>query len=207
TDTKSWEKIISSMGIRNKDRVVIYDNSDVISSCRCWYNFIYFGHDPNLVHVLDGGLKKWIKEKKQTSNNLTKTSSSNYIANEKKELVKNKKQIDENIDLNKFNVIDARSRERFEGKVPEPRKGLKSGSIKNSFCLPFSDLINEDHTFISKEKILEKFKLIKCELDKNIIFTCGSGVTASVLALAYSLIDNKYMPTIYDGSWSEYGKF
>ena len=159
-----------------------------------------------MVHVLDGGLKKWINEKKPTINNLTKITNSNYIASEKKELVKDKKQVDENIDKNEFKVIDARSRERFEGKIPEPRQGIRSGSIKNSFCLPFSDLINEDHTFISKEKILERFKLTKCRLDKNIIFTCGSGVTASVLALAYSLIDNKYMPIIYDGSWSEYGK-
>ena len=207
TDAKSWEKIISGMGISNQDEIVIYDNSDVISSCRCWYNFIYFGHDPNLVHVLDGGLKKWINEKKPTVNNLTKIISSNYVANEKKELVKDKKQIDENINLDKFYVIDARSRERFEGKVPEPRKGLRSGSIKNSFCLPFSDLINEDHTFVNKEKITKKFKLTKCKLNKNIVFTCGSGVTAAVLALAYSLIDNKYMPTLYDGSWSDYGKF
>ena len=207
TDAKSWEKIISGMGISNQDEIVIYDNSDVISSCRCWYNFIYFGHDPNLVHVLDGGLKKWINEKKPTVNNLTKIISSNYVANEKKELVKDKKQIDENINLDKFYVIDARSRERFEGKVTEPRKGLRSGSIKNSFCLPFSDLINEDHTFVNKEKITKKFKLTKCKLNKNIVFTCGSGVTAAVLALAYSLIDNKYMPTIYDGSWSDYGKF
>jgi thiosulfate/3-mercaptopyruvate sulfurtransferase len=204
TDIKSWEKIVSDMGIRNEDQIIIYDNSDIISSCRCWYNFIYFGHDPNLVHVLDGGLKKWMNEKKPTVSSLTSTISSNYIANEKKELVKDKKQIDENI--NEFRVIDARSRKRFEGKVPEPRKGLRSGSIKNSFCLPFSELINEDHTFITKEKILEKFRLTKCKLDKNIVFTCGSGVTASVLALAYSLIDTKYIPTIYDGSWSEYGR-
>jgi thiosulfate/3-mercaptopyruvate sulfurtransferase len=206
TDKKSWEKIISSMGIRNDDKIIIYDNSDVISSCRCWYNFIYFGHDPSLVHVLDGGLKKWVKEKKPIVNTLTKIVDTNYISIEKKELVKNKKQIDENIYVNKFNVVDARSRERFKGRVPEPRKGLRSGSIKNSFCLPFSDLINDDRTFINKEKILEKFKVTKCEFDKNIVFTCGSGVTASVLALAYSLIDIKYMPTIYDGSWSEYGK-
>ena len=205
TDTKTWEEIVSNMGIRNKDPIVIYDNSDVISSCRCWYNFIYFGHDPSLVHILDGGLKKWIKEKKPAVNNLTKTISSYYIASEKKELVKTKKQIDENIITNKFKVIDARSRERFEGKVPEPRKGLRSGSIENSFCLPFSELINEDHTFINKEKILDKFKLVKFKLNENVVFTCGSGVTASVLALAYSLIDTKYMPTIYDGSWSEYG--
>jgi thiosulfate/3-mercaptopyruvate sulfurtransferase len=204
-DIKSWEKIVSDMGIKNEDQIIIYDNSDVISSCRCWYNFIYFGHDPDLVRVLDGGLKKWINEKKQTVSSSTKNISSNYIANGKKELVKDKKQIDENIKINEFKVIDARSRERFEGKVSEPRKGLRSGSIKNSFCLPFSELINEDHTFISKEKILDKFKLIKIKPDENVVFTCGSGVTASVLALAYSLIDIKYKPTIYDGSWSEYG--
>jgi len=77
TDIKSWEKIVSDMGIGNEDQITIYDNSDVISSCRCWYNFIYFGHDPSLVHVLDGGLKKWINEKKPTVNNLTKTINSN----------------------------------------------------------------------------------------------------------------------------------
>ena len=71
TDLKSWEKIISSMGIRNGDQILIYDNSDLISSCRCWYNFIYFGHDPSLINVLDGGLKKWIKEKKSTVNDLS----------------------------------------------------------------------------------------------------------------------------------------
>jgi len=114
-DIKSWEKIVSDMGIKNEDQIIIYDNSDVISSCRCWYNFIYFGHDPSLVHVLDGGLKKWINEKKPTVNNLTKIISSNYIASEKKNLVKNKKQVNENIDKNEFKVMDARSRERFEG--------------------------------------------------------------------------------------------
>jgi thiosulfate/3-mercaptopyruvate sulfurtransferase len=206
TDIKSWEKIVSDMGIRNEDQIIIYDNSDVISSCRCWYNFIYFGHNPSLVHVLDGGLKKWINEKKPTVSNLTKTTSSNYIASEKKKLVKNKKQIDENIIINDFKVIDARSRERFNGEVQEPRKGLRSGSIKNSFCLPFFELIKKDHTFHNKDKLLEIFKSINCDLDENIVFSCGSGVTASVLALAYSLINNKYKPCIYDGSWSEYGK-
>ena len=118
----SWESIVAKMGISNKDEIVIYDNSDLISSCRCWYNFIYFGHNPSLVHVLNGGLKKWINEKKPTVNNLTKTIITKYVAVEKKELVKDKKQIEENITIKKFKVIDARSRERFEGKMPEPRK-------------------------------------------------------------------------------------
>ena len=207
TDKITWEKIVSEMGIKNEDKIVIYDNSDVISSCRCWYNFIYFGHNPERVHVLNGGLKKWKKENRATNNNLLNIKKSNYKANEKKELVKNKIDIDENVSLKKFTIIDARSKERFEGKIAEPRKGLRSGSIKNSLCLPFTELINEDGTFADKDKILEKFKTIKCDLKNNLVFSCGSGVTASVLALAYSLIDNKYMPTIYDGSWSEYGKF
>mgnify|MGYP003970534477 FL=1 len=205
-DNKSWEKIVSNMGIKNDDQIIVYDNSDVISSCRCWYNFIYFGHNPNLIKVLDGGLKKWVNEKKPTTNDIVNIEPSHYSANEKIELVKNKAQINENILTKEFLVIDARSKERFEGVVPEPRKGLRSGSINNSYCLPFSELINADHTFIDKEKIFQKFSSIKSSLDKNIVFTCGSGVTAAVLALAYSLIDNKYNPVIYDGSWSEYGK-
>ena len=206
TDINSWQKIMSSMGIKNSDRIVIYDNSDVISSCRCWYNIIYFGHDPNLVHVLNGGLKKWKKEKKTTDKNTVVVETSEYSCQENIELVKNKKQIDENIYKNEFTVIDARSRERFEGKVAEPRKGLRSGSIKNSLCLPYSELVNEDRTFISKEKIKDKFNLLKVNNSKNIVFSCGSGVTASVLALAYSLINDKYRPCIYDGSWAEYGR-
>jgi thiosulfate/3-mercaptopyruvate sulfurtransferase len=206
TDIKSWEKIMGDMGIENKDEIVVYDNSDVISSCRCWYNLIYFGHNPKLVHVLDGGFKKWKKENKITNNKEVIIRTSVYSCKENTELVKNKKQIDENINTKEFNVVDARSRERFEGKVAEPRKGLRSGSIKNSFCLPFSELINDDHTFVSKDKIKAQFELFKLDLNKNIVFSCGSGVTASVLALAYSLINDKYMPTIYDGSWSEYGR-
>ena len=206
TDIKSWEKIMGDMGIENKDEIVVYDNSDVISSCRCWYNLIYFGHNPKLVHVLDGGFKKWKKENKITNNKEVIIRTSVYSCKENTELVKNKKQIDENINTKEFNVVDARSRERFEGKVAEPRKGLRSGSIKNSFCLPFSELINDDHTFVNKDKIQTQFELFKLDLNKNMVFSCGSGVTASVLALAYSLINDKYMPTIYDGSWSEYGR-
>ena len=206
TSKSSWEKIVSAMGINNNDKIIIYDNSDVISSCRCWYNFIYFGHDPKLVHVLDGGLKKWNIEKKITTNALTKIENSNYIAYEKKELVINKNEIDKNIISKKFKVIDARSRGRFEGYESEPRKNTRSGSIPDSFCLPFKELINKDHTFVDREKILEKFKSTKCDLNTNLIFSCGSGVTASILALAYSLINNTYTPKIYDGSWSEYGQ-
>ena len=205
-EINNWEKIISKMGIKNDDKIIIYDNSDVVSSCRCWFNFIYFGHDPKLIHVLNGGLKKWIKEKRKITNDLTDIQISKYKSFEKKELVKNKQLIDENINTQKFKVIDARSKERFEGKVSEPRKGLRSGNIKNSFCIPFNLCLNDDKTFKNKEELKNIFQTcLKNINEKNIVFSCGSGVTACVLALAYSLINDKYHPCIYDGSWAEYG--
>ena len=201
-----WEKIVSKMGIKKNDVIIIYDNSDVISSCRCWFNFIYFGHEPNLVHILNGGFKKWISENKKITSEIPNIELSNYKSLEKKELVKDKEMIDQNINNQKFKVVDARSKERFEGKVPEPRKGLRSGNIENSFCIPFNRCLNEDKTFKSKEELKMIFEsCLKNINEKNIVFSCGSGVTACVLALAYSLINDKYLPCIYDGSWAEYG--
>ena len=205
-DQSDWAQIVSKMGIKNDDKIVIYDNSDVISSCRCWFNFIYFGHNPKLVHVLNGGLKKWIKENREVTNNVASIKASNYESFEIKELIKDKKQIDLNIEKQYFKVIDARSKDRFEGKTPEPRKGLRSGSIKNSFCIPFSLCLSENKTFKGKEDLRFIFKnCLEDVNEKNIVFSCGSGVTACVLALAYSLINDKYQPCIYDGSWAEYG--
>jgi len=205
-EISNWNTIVSKMGIKNNDEIVIYDNSDVISACRCWFNFIYYGHEPKLVHVLNGGFQKWLKEKRKVVKDIPNIEVSNYKSFEKKELVKDKKFINENINSKKFKVIDARSKERFEGKVPEPRKGLRSGSIKNSFCIPFGNCINDDKTFKKKEELVDVFKSCLENINKeNIVFSCGSGVTACVLALAYSLINDKYQPCIYDGSWAEYG--
>ena len=205
-EKNDWEKIVSEMGIKNEDQIIVYDNSDVISSCRCWFNFIYFGHDPKLIHVLNGGLKKWVNEKREVTKNISIIQKSHYKSFEKKDLVKNKDLIDQNINKPKFKVIDARSKDRFLGKIPEPRKGLKSGSIKNSFCIPFNECLNTDKTFKNHENLKKIFETcLNNTNEKNIVFSCGSGVTACVLALAYSLINDKYLPCIYDGSWAEYG--
>ena len=202
-----WTKMLWKFGISNHDHIIVYDHSYQYSSCRLWFALKYFGHIK--VSILNGGLQKWLKEKKPITKKIEKMEQRNsYQTHENIDLVKNKKQIDENIIKKEFIVIDARSIGRFKGQEPEPRKELKSGSIPNSICLPFKECINEDHSFKNKEQLLLKFKKIleSKKLPVNLVFSCGSGITATVLSLAYSLINDKYLPTIYDGSWAEYGK-
>ena len=119
-------------------------------------------------------------------------------------MVISKAQVKTNILNKKFQLIDARSNERFLGLQPEPRQGLKSGHIEGSINLPFQLLLNEDRTLKKKEDLIKIFDANKIDKNKDIAFTCGSGVTACILGLANSIISGK-KPTIYDGSWSEYG--
>jgi thiosulfate/3-mercaptopyruvate sulfurtransferase len=201
---EDWEIIVSSLGISNSDHIVVYDYSDVYSSCRVWYTFLYFGHDPKLISVLDGGFKKCTNEKRPTTQEIVNTDSSKYIAVENTSLVVNKHEINENIINKKFQLLDARGEQRFLGLQPEPRKELKSGNIKGSINLPFQKLLREDRTFKKKEDLIEIFKSKKISSEKEIAFTCGSGVTACILGLANSIISGN-KPIIYDGSWAEYG--
>ena len=200
----NWENIVSSLGIKNSDHIVVYDNSDVFSACRVWYSFIYFGHNPNLVSVLDGDFNKWINEKRPTSIEKIKILKSEYKAKEDASLVINKVQINENIEKKKFLLIDARGEKRFLGLQPEPREGMRSGNIKGSKNLPFQLLINKDRTFKKIDELASIFKEKEISIHKDKAFSCGSGITACILGLANSLItDTK--PKIYDGSWAEYG--
>ena len=169
------------------------------------------------VSVLNGGLKKWLKENRPLTMEINKDIGKfsnmdklnpidKYNVNENIEWIKNKKQIDENIKNFTFQTVDARSRERFEGKVDEPRSGLKRGCIIGSKNIPFKDCINsETNTFKTKDELNKIFNKNKVDLTQPIVFTCGSGMTACVLGMAYSLISGKNA-VIYDGSWSEYGK-
>ena len=211
-----WTRMLWSFGIQNDDHIIVYDYSDIYSACRLWFALKYFGHQK--VSVLDGGMKKWLKENRPTNNkvneDLGKFSSidklnpkNKYKVSENTEWIKNKKQIDENIKKTSFQTVDARSRERFEGKVDEPRPGLKRGCIVGSKNIPFKDCIDsETNTFKTKDELSKIFAQNKVDASKPIVFTCGSGITACVLGMAYSLISGKNAAVIYDGSWSEYGK-
>ncbi len=210
-----WAKMLWSFGIQNNDHIVVYDFSDTYSSCRLWFALKYFGHKK--VSVLDGGMKKWLKEGRPTENkvnhNLGKFSNidklnpnTKYIVKENPKWIKNKKEIEENITNLSFQTVDARSKERFEGKVDEPRPGLKRGCIPNSINIPYKDCIDvETNTFKKKDDLNKIFNKNKFDISKPIVFTCGSGMTACVLGMAYSLISGKNI-MIYDGSACEYLK-
>ena len=200
------EKTISEMGILNTDRIIIYCYSNLISSCRAWFQFLYFGHDPKLVSVLNGGMKKWKLEGRKITNLKTQTIPTNYKARENKNMIKLLSQINENIKKKDFTVLDARSKNRFLGLEPEPRPGVKSGSIEGSKSMPLSEIVNiKDNTFLDKEKLRDLFNSSMVNSNK-IVMSCGSSVSAASLALAYSLINVDYIPKIYIGSWTEYGK-
>ena len=204
-----WARMLWSIGIQNNDHIIVYDYSDTYSSCRLWFSLKYFGHEK--VSVLDGGMKKWLKENRPTSKEINRdpgkvSDKDKYKVNENTELIKNKKQIDDNIKNFSFQTVDARSRDRFNGKVDEPRSGLKKGCIMGSKNIPFKDCINaETNTFKTKEELTKIFMQNKVDTSKPIVFTCGSGITACVLGMAYSIISGKNV-MIYDGSACEYLK-
>ncbi len=211
-----WTRMLWSFGIQNEDFIIVYDYSDIYSACRLWFALKYFGHKK--VSVLDGGMKKWLKENRPTSKevgkDLGKFSSidklnpkNKYKVSENTEWIKNKKQIDENIKTPSFQTVDARSRERFEGKVDELRPGLKRGCIPGSKNIPFQDCINsKTNTFKTKSELIKIFNENNIDRFKPIVFTCGSGITACVLGMAYSIISGKNNTLIYDGSFLEWGK-
>ena len=200
------EKNISKMGILNTDRIIIYCYSDLISSCRAWFQFLYFGHDPRLVSVLNGGMKKWKLERRKVTNLKTKIIPSRYKAKENKNMIKIKSQIVENIKKKDFTILDARSKNRFLGTEPEPRPGIKSGSIEGSKSMPLKEIVNvKDNTFLNNEQLRGIFNSSGINSNK-IVMSCGSSVSAASLTLAYSLINDDYIPKIYIGSWTEFGK-
>ena len=121
-------------------------------------------------------------------------------------MIKIKSQIKKNIKRKEFTILDARSKNRFLGLEREPRIGVKSGSIEGSKSLPLNELVNlKDNTFLDQKKLKELFSLKGIDSNK-IVMSCGSSVSASSLALAYSIINDDYMAKIYVGSWTEFGK-
>lgn len=198
-----FSQMISDLGISNQDHIIVYDTLGIFSSPRVWWMFNYYGH--NQISILDGGLIKWCKEKKEVeSGKGKKYSKTTFKVNENHSLLKTYEDIKKNISNNSFQILDARSKGRFEGIDAEPRKNLQSGSITNSINLPWNECIDPDSKcFLGKLALEQKFKSLKINDSQTIVFSCGSGISACVIGKAFNIINNKPV-NIYDGSWTEW---
>ena len=205
-DKEYFSKMVSSLGIKNDDTVIVYDNSIFFSSARAWWMFKIFGHDN--IRIIDGGLKAWINSGGPSSNEKSQTKETAYVANKKNlKLYDTMGNIMSDLESEKNKiVIDARGEDRFFAKVKEPRAGIKSGHIPLSLNIPISSIIDKNTNCLkSIDEINEIFITIGLT-DKNseLVMTCGSGVTACGLALAANSLGFKNVK-VYDGSWSEWG--
>ena len=203
-DNDYFSKKISSLGINNNDHLVIYDMYGMFSAARIWFMFKAFGHEK--VSILNGGFPAWIDSDGEISDQINKLEPSNYKADLNKSLIVNYKEVFDNLSSNKYQIIDARSPDRFSGISEEPRPGMKSGHIPKSKNLYFNDLINPDtKKFVEKKIIEELINKLDIDINKDIVCSCGSGVTACILKFALELLNKNKNIKIYDGSWSEWG--
>ena len=196
-----FTKEAQKLGINQNSAIVVYDENGIYSSARVWWLFKAFGH--NNVAVLNGGLPEWIKDKYSTEEKKENLfEKGNFVANYKPEYFKFLKDIRESLNDKSKLILDARSKDRFKGLVDEPREGLRSGNIPNSKNLPYTDLIHENK-FKSKEELITLFNKLD-DSNNDLIFSCGSGITACILALGADIAGRDKL-TVYDGSWTEYG--
>jgi len=199
---EQFQKEARKLGINNNSIIIVYDHKGVYWSPRVWWLFKTFGFKN--IAVLDGGLPEWEKHGFQTiaSSVISEYEKGDFLAKYDASKMCFFDDITELSKNDNCKIIDARSEDRFKCLIPEPRKGLRSGTIPNSENLPYTKLFNKN-CLKSKPELKEIFNTFKLE-EKPMIFSCGSGITACILALAAEIADYKQI-TVYDGSWTEYG--
>ncbi|MBO9451872.1 3-mercaptopyruvate sulfurtransferase [Tropicibacter sp. R16_0] len=201
------EKFMSrmrAMGVGDGHQVVVYDGAGLMSAARVWWLFKLMGQDN--VAVLDGGLPKWQAEGHEIEDLPPVVRDRHMTVRVQNHLVRDVTQVSAAAKLDDHEIIDARSAPRFRGEAAEPREGLRSGHIPGSKNVPFNTLLNKNGTMKSPDQCREVFEAAGVDLSKPAITTCGSGVTAAVLALALHRL-GKSDYSLYDGSWAEWGAF
>jgi thiosulfate/3-mercaptopyruvate sulfurtransferase len=197
-----FENAVGALGIGSDDRVVVYDTRGVVSAARVWWTFRAFGHDA--VAVLDGGLPRWRAEGRPLESGPRAPAPRSFAAKLRPDLVRGLDHMRGNVRTRREQVVDARSPGRFVGAEPEPRPGLRSGHIPGSLNLPYDQLYRTDGTLLSIDELRRRFETAGVDLGAPVVTTCGSGVTASVLALGLHVLGHRQV-AVYDGSWSEWG--
>jgi len=195
---------VGNLGIANADTVVLYDAGGWVAAPRAWWMFLAFGHSN--VRILNGGLKKWRAEGRAVESGEVKPKPASFKASYDAKRVRSMQQLVANVESRAEQVIDARAADRFEGRAPEPRAGIRSGHIPGARNVPYNQLFDgATGTMKPLEDLRAAFTNAGVKLDAPIVTSCGSGVSAGVLTLALyrlGITDT----ALYDGSWSEWGQ-
>ncbi len=198
-----FEKECQALGINSDSTLVVFDNMGIYSSPRVWWMFKTMGHEQ--VFVLDGGLPEWINQGYEVETpGANHSSTGNFKAVLGSELVMTYEDIVAKVDSNQCLVVDARSVGRFLGDAPEPRKHLQSGHIPGSVNIPYQEVLNDGK--FKSAATLEKLFESKTGQKEQLVFSCGSGLTACIILLASHLAGKESM-LLYDGSWTEWAEF
>ena len=201
------EKFMSrmrSLGVGDGHQVVVYDTSGLMSAARVWWTFKLMGHAD--IAVLDGGLPKWQQEGREIEDIAPVIRDRHMSARFQNHLVRDVTHVSQAVKLESPQILDARSAARFRGEAEEPRLGLRKGHMPGARNLPFNTLLNADKTLKDPDALKAAFESAGIDLKKPVITTCGSGITAAVLALGLARIGQENW-SLYDGSWAEWGLF
>ncbi len=201
------EKFMSrmrAMGVGDGHQVVVYDGAGLFTAARVWWLFKLMGKAD--VAVLDGGFPKWQAEGRAVEDMPPIVRDRHLTATRQNHMVRDVTQVAAAAKLGDHEIVDARSPARFAGSEPEPRAGLRSGHIPGSKNVHYATLLNEDGTMKSAPDLRTVFEAAGVDLEKPVITTCGSGVTAAILYLALERMGHLRV-SLYDGSWAEWGMY
>jgi thiosulfate/3-mercaptopyruvate sulfurtransferase len=198
---EAFSSAVRALGIGDGQTIVVYDGTGLYSAPRVWWTFRVFG--VREAFILDGGFPKWKAEGRPIELGETKRTPRHFTARFDHAAVAALNDVKQALASKSAQVVDARAAERFAGTAPEPRPGLPSGHMPGAFNLPFAEIV-EGGRLVAPERIAAAFAKAKVDVDRPIITSCGSGVTAAILTLALDAI-GKDPGRLYDGSWAEWG--
>ncbi|MDB5442535.1 MAG: rhodanese family protein [Phenylobacterium sp.] len=191
-----------ALGLRREAEIVVYDGQGIFSAPRVWWTLRVMGFPE--VRVLDGGLPKWRAEGRPVEAGQASPEPTRLRPIYDADLVRDIEAVRRLIAERGAQLVDARAGPRFRGEAPEPRAGLRSGHMPEARNLPWGELIKADGTMTSPDEIRAAFEAAGVDLAAPIVTTCGSGVSASLLALALARLGRRDV-AVYDGSWTEWG--
>lgn len=197
-----FEGKMRALGLRRKACIVAYDQAGTSTSARAWWMLRVMGHEK--VAVLDGGLPKWRAEGLPLVETLPSPEGGDFVAELNPALMRTLDQVREALESGREQVLDARSAARFAGDTDEPRPGLARGHMPGAKNIPFTELAGEDGTLTAADKLKALFAGAGADILHPTVTTCGSGITACMVALAMARL-GQWNTAVYDGSWSEWG--